>query len=178
MLSIEELTAKTHGFFFGIRGLVNTPFEVTPDDIDLAQVARNLSRICRYVGNGRHFYSVAEHSVLLSHRVAPEYAKDALFHDATEIFLGDLHSLLKKMMVLNGDSFYAELENRLYADVIAPKFGVAPVVPGPVHKEDKAFQTEEVSSLFYDQQYRLAGLTPAQAEALFLSRAHELGVPS
>lgn len=175
MLSIEEMTAKTHGFFFGARGLVDSPFDVTPDDITIELVARNLSRICRYVGNGRHFYSVAEHSVVLSHRVPPEYARDALFHDATEIFLGDLHSLLKKMMVQNGDNFYATLESKLYEDVIAPKFGVLPEVPGPVHKEDKAFQAQEVSSLFYDQEYKLQGLDPRSAENMFLYRAFELG---
>lgn len=172
----NELIAQTHGFFFGERGLVDSPYDVTPEDTSLEQIARNLSRICRYVGNGRHFYSVAEHSVLISRLVPEEFAKDGLFHDATEIFTGDLHSLLKKLMFISGDTFYVDLETYLYRNVIAAKFGLNPELPDIVHTVDKQFQGQEVSSLFYGQEYKLCGLSPSRAEDLFLWRAYELGV--
>lgn len=176
MLSKEELKAKSNGFFFGPRGLVNSPFEVEPEDVTLAQIARNLSRICRYVGNGDHFYSVAEHSVELSYRVSPQYAKDALFHDATEVFLGDLHSLIKRLMHETGDHLYSQMENHLYKNVIAVKFGLSPTLPDEVHRVDKAFQTKEIESLFKGGPFKLEAWTPEHAEREFLYRAHELGL--
>lgn len=180
MLTEPEFAAlKRHcnGFFFSHTGeLVNDPWDVRPEHISLHQVARNLGRICRYVGNGDHFYSVAEHCVELSYKVPAEFARDALFHDATEVFLGDLHSLLKRLMHENGDDLYNRLEAHLYATVISPKFGVEPAVPDAVHAADKAFQTQEIESLFKGGPYQLAAWTPEHAAYEFVHRARELGV--
>ncbi|PWC31467.1 transcriptional regulator [Azospirillum sp. TSO35-2] len=56
---------------------------------DIEDIARPLAYQCRFVGNTRTFFSVAQHCVLAS-RLAPEgYAYDALMHDSEEAFTGD-----------------------------------------------------------------------------------------
>jgi len=63
----------------------------TPDftHFEIEDVARPLAYQCRFVGNTRAFYSVAQHCELASRLVTPELALDALMHDAEEAFTGD-----------------------------------------------------------------------------------------
>lgn len=56
---------------------------------EIEDVARPLAYQCRFVGNTRAFYSVAQHCVLASHLISPALAFDALMHDAEEAFTGD-----------------------------------------------------------------------------------------
>lgn len=72
------------------------PFAPDPADIDIRDIAHALSLICRYGGHPSGFYSVAEHSVLLSRAVPAEMAFDALMHDAAEAYLGDIPRPIKR----------------------------------------------------------------------------------
>ena len=64
----------------------------------IQDIAHALSQLCRFNGHSKPFYSVAQHSVNLSYRVAPSAALEALLHDAAEAYLGDMTSPLKAMM--------------------------------------------------------------------------------
>jgi hypothetical protein len=63
-------------------------------NVSIDTIAGNLSRICRFNGACGQFYSVAEHSVLVSHLVdankAQRLPRAALLHDAGEAYYGDI----------------------------------------------------------------------------------------
>jgi len=71
-----------------------------PADIALADVASGLAKTCRFAGQVRRFYSVAEHAVLCADYVAaydgdPWRQLAALHHDDHEAFTGDLTAPLR-----------------------------------------------------------------------------------
>lgn len=64
-------------------------------DIQIADIACALARICRFNGQLREFYSVAQHSWLVSMIVDSRLTFPALLHDASEAYLGDVGRFLK-----------------------------------------------------------------------------------
>lgn len=84
-----------------------------PRAVTLHDVARGLSHTCRFAGQTKRFYSVAEHAVLVAEHLADmDAAVDVqlagLHHDDAEAFLGDLTRQLK--LLLPG---YAGLEREM-----------------------------------------------------------------
>lgn len=79
----------------------------TLDDIDITDIAHSLSLVCRFGGHIKHFYSVAEHSILvaklLSEQGAPgELVLAGLLHDAHEAYLGDVTTPVKDVLREHG----------------------------------------------------------------------------
>ena len=73
-----------------ITGKKFNPFEPNVDDIDIRDIARGLAMTCRYGGQVKRFYSVAEHCVHVSMLVAPQYRLHGLLHDSAEAYIGDM----------------------------------------------------------------------------------------
>jgi hypothetical protein len=105
-----------------------------PQDVDLLDIAVALGNLCRYTGNiGRH-YSVAEHSVLVSHLVPREDALCGLLHDAAEYVLADPNRPVKR--TLGRDNEYFRLEQRIWKGALAPKFNLPDEFPDSVKHAD------------------------------------------
>src|SRR5579864_5820813 len=82
------------------------PFEPSPSEIDIRDIAHALSMDCRYGGHLIRHYSVAEHSVRLSYALSSiwentvKYAKTGLMHDAAEAYLRDIPWPIKQSPIM------------------------------------------------------------------------------
>lgn len=119
------------------------PIDPRPDEVRLEDIAHALAMECRFGGQCRTFYSVADHSVRVSHIVPPADALWGLLHDASEAYLKDLPKPLK---MLPQFAFYREAEQRLQ-NTIAESFGLSLTCPGTVHQADLTMLATEARDL-------------------------------
>jgi hypothetical protein len=119
-----------------VTGRRFNPFEPDVELIDIGDVALALSHLCRFGGHCRVFYSVAQHSCLVSDQLALR-GEDAttvlwgLLHDASEAYLGDMPHPVKHRSDLG--RMYAAAEDGLQGAICA-RFEL-PVEPPPVVKQ-------------------------------------------
>jgi uncharacterized protein len=66
-------------------------------DFTIEDIAHGLSLVCRYAGQCHSYFSVAEHSLLVT-SVADTFKYEALLHDAAEAFIGDITRPLKQLL--------------------------------------------------------------------------------
>jgi hypothetical protein len=158
------------------------PLDPRADEIFIEDIAHALSMACRYGGHCQRFYSVAEHSVLLSRALPQPYKLWGLLHDASETYVLDVIRPLKPSL-----PGYREIEDRVIFEV-AKKFGLTlgghvlnrpNYMPEIVKAYDTRILVDEKTQCMApglvwgtdDQQplgVRLEFWTPEQAEAAFL----------
>ena len=131
-----------------VSGRWVNPFDPDPEQLDPGDIARALANLCRFGGHCRAFYSVAQHSVIVS-RVVEERGGDAedafaaLMHDATEAYLGDMPHPLKHRGPLG--AAFREAEQHLEA-VLRERFAIKPDVP-EIKRADRALLATERRAL-------------------------------
>lgn len=147
----------------------------------IGDIAHALANLCRYTGHTRAFYSVAQHSVLVSYQVPSEHALAGLLHDAAEAFIGDVAKPLKRLL-----PEYQAIEARVEAAVFA-RFGLPAELPACVHDADLVLLLTEKRDLMpacRSREWAIEGVrpmerriwpwAPEQARAAFLQRFEEL----
>jgi uncharacterized protein len=127
-----------------VSGRWVNPFDPDPEQLDAGDIARALANQCRFGGHCRVFYSVAQHSVLVSELVEQgggdaEDVFAALMHDATEAYLGDMPHPLKHRSPL-GAAFKAAEDQLEMA--LREHFGIKPDVP-EIKRVDRALLATE-----------------------------------
>lgn len=157
-------------------------FDFTDPDpavITLNAIARGLANTCRFGGQCRPFYSVAEHSVWVSRLVPPHLAVHGLLHDAAEAFIGDIPKPLKEMLP-DYQAIEARVERVLFA-----QFGFISLPPEVKHIDRVMLATEQRQIMHNRDEWKwtadtqpadivLECLQPEQAYRAFLNRALEL----
>lgn len=164
------------GAYFDLLDPWNSKFTIE-------DIAHGLSNTCRYAGQCRGFYSVAEHSWHTSHIVPGPWKLAALMHDAAEAFIGDVTRPLKSLL-----PDYKRIE-RGVEDAIAARFGIFGMDAPEVKQADLAMlaaEQAEIMPAHADGWAVLGGVIPAPvnlrmwrpevAEEAFLDRYHQLAV--
>ncbi len=155
---------------------------ITMDDIFIEDIAQGLSNECRFAGQISQFYSVAQHSVYVSQIVPPEYALEALLHDASEAYCKDLPSPLKALL-----PDYKVIEKGIQK-AICYKWDLPRIISAAVHYADLTMLATERRDLEVDGDnywsildgipatdlITVSPLSPIQARAMFIYRYNQL----
>lgn len=160
----------------------------------IEDIAHALSQICRFGGHTREFYSVAQHSILVSRALsdesivqgAPDHWKkqrsfEGLLHDMAEAYIGDITSPLKQIL-----PEYKAIEKRVEA-VLFAHFGIYHPLPEAVKYADLVLLATEQRDLMpaHDDEWVLikgikplletiVPMAPADAFRAFMLRFEEL----
>ena len=124
-----------------VTGKAFWPLDPRPDEVDIQDIAHALSMQCRYGGHCQRFYSVAEHSCLVSSVLAPEYMLSGLMHDASEAYLQDIIRPVKNWLF-----GYGEIEHKLMV-CIAKRYNFAWPMPIEVKEVDNRILLNEQAAL-------------------------------
>ena len=121
------------------------PFDlenINPDSLELIDVAHALSNTCRFTGHTDSFYSVAQHSVMVSYLAPKEHAFVGLMHDFTEAYLTDLATPVKRLLPL-----YGELERKIWLAGVQ-RWNLPETIPPEVKEADRMALHWEANTLF------------------------------
>src|SRR5918999_5161669 len=170
-----------------VSGRWVNPFDPDPAELDPGDIARALANQCRFGGHSRAFYSVAQHSVLVS-RLVEQRGGDvedvfaALMHDASEAYLGDMPHPLKHRSALG--AAFKQAEEHLER-AIRERFGIKPDVP-EIKRADRALLATERRAFSAETwrwpelegveplELELTAWSPDEAAAAFAQRYAEL----
>jgi uncharacterized protein len=157
------------------------PTDPNPDAIVIQDIAHALSMQCRFTGHCKKFYSVAQHSVLVSHICNEEDALWGLLHDASEAYLIDVPRPLKRSGKIQG---YIEFEAQMQV-AICNRFGLPHKEPPSVKKADTKLLATEARDLMSPLHadwvqpvpplpFTIEAWSPDKAKDMFMQRFFEL----
>lgn len=156
------------------------PRDPRPEEVNIIDIALALGNMSRYLGHCR-FYSVAEHSVMVSHVVPPHLALEGLLHDAEEAYSHDFIRPWKR--ALSPDNDYFKLAKRIN-EVVRTTFGLPLTESREVKEADVAVlgcekdvlhpRSDPWNIVFPDPGYKIRCFAPTQATKHFLRRYAEL----
>lgn len=163
------------------------PLDPEWDMIDIVDIAHALSNTCRFTGHTNTFYSVAQHSYLVS-LLCDDHQLYGLLHDASEAYLCDISTPVKKSAIFRG---YREAEQWLQGMILL-RYGIRQLeMPKEVKGADKfmgiwegvsfmpecegAFWTDNKGVLVAEINYApLNPWSPKVAEEKFITRFDKL----
>ena len=103
-------TVRTGDWTQTFAGIQFYPFDPRPDEVKIKDIAHALSMICHFNGHTREFFSVAQHSLMVSYLLPAEHKLWGLMHDSAEAYIGDMIRPIKT----HSDMFsFALIEGRL-----------------------------------------------------------------
>jgi len=151
-----------------------TPLNPKPETIVIQDIARALSMQCRFNGHVKEFYSVAQHSVLVSYLCDWKDRLWGLLHDAGEAYISDFSRPLKYSGKFEN---YREVEAKLMA-AICIRFSLPKEEPESVKLADKLLLATEGRDIlnckrtdWFNKEptpFKISPLSPADVKYYFL----------
>ena len=162
-------------------GIRFCPLNPNYEAISILDIAHALSRQCRFSGHVSSYYSVAQHSVLVSNLCDKKYALWGLLHDASEAYLVDIPAPLKRSGKFD---FYVEAES-LMMKAICKRFNLPEEEHASIKMADQMLLATEavnfMSPLHNDwinkyppSDYKIESMLPDEAKLFFISRFCEI----
>lgn len=196
----NEPSTRERGWMQTYSGRRFYPLEPRAEDVELADVAHGLAMTCRYGGQCKSFYSVAEHCVLVSELVemharnaghhedeVRHLARLALMHDSAEAYIGDMIRPLKHQAEM---AEFRRAEVAIEVEIAeAFKLQWTPEAYEIIKRIDDRILIDEISQLMADPSAyletpllrelsplgaQLQCLSPAEAQQAFMARWTEL----
>jgi hypothetical protein len=157
------------------------PLDPKVEDICIDDIAHALSNICRFTGHCSDFYSVAQHSVLVSYICDYQNRLAGLLHDASEAYCQDIASPIKRAPTFDA---YRAVEVVIQR-AINSRFGLIDAEPFDVKRADQLLLSTEARDLMPSRHpdwkdivsplpFKIVALPPKAAKELFLARFAEL----
>lgn len=158
------------------------PLDPQTEDINIKDIAHGLSNQCRFNGHSKEFYSVAQHCILVSKITKSDQSLAALLHDASEAYIGDIVSPLKRFLPKE----FKEIEVKI-EEIINKKFNITNIDHNHIKNADKIALVTEMRDVmgpppkkwneegfFTPHSEKIIPLSPKEAEKEFLNRFYEL----
>jgi uncharacterized protein len=177
MLNNSPAAAVTTPYVSTFSGNRFYPLEPRIDVVAIEDIAHGLAYQCRFNGQTREFYSVAQHSLIVASLVPTDLRLAALLHDAAEAYLGDMVKPLKVLL-----PEFADLEDKVTA-IIATTFGIDFSDYAPIKRADLIALATEKRDLMPHSAERWAylddirplaqpivAMSPSQAKQAFLEQ--------
>lgn len=145
--------------FLNTGGFAN-PYHKQLGEYTPVTISRALSKICRFGGHTRYFYSVADHCCEVAERCSMKNRLWALLHDAAECWIGDIVQPLKfdLRIRVNGDkSISFESLEYLLLEQISQRFGLSMPIPLEVIEVDRKLCKTEIAQLVEGGEEYVAG---------------------
>ncbi len=176
-----DIGKQTDSWIQTYTGVSFPILEPTPDLVNIEDIAHALSNLCRFTGHTSKFYSVAQHSIIVSYHVNPEFALSALLHDATEAYVGDIARPLKYCGLIDK---YQDIEYRIWL-AVAQKFKLSLDIDKSIKEADnRALVTEKRDLMEQTSKpwtitaeplpFKIVALPPETAKIQFIARFNHL----
>lgn len=141
----------------------------TPDSINIKDISRGLAYKAHFAGQTHHFFSIAQHSMMVADLIPDRLRHDrkfmllALLHDASEAYTGDI---VKPLKVLIPD--FVEIEKRIM-QAVCTRFEIDYNRLPELKEYDLMAQNIEYRN-FYKGEKTIKYLSPAAADIYFRFR--------
>lgn len=181
MTPVNQVDKAYIGTFTGKKFFLLKPRLV---DVDIRDIAHGLALQCRWTGQSRFHYSIAQHCYYCSFLGPENEALDRLMHDAPEAYMGDMNRPLKHFTAA-GPAY--RRQEAVIQHVICRKYGLSLTEPDSVHIADQQMLSAErgqlmrlnfkISDIWQTRaaaNVKIARWTPEKAEKMFLKRFKEL----